>query len=249
MSVQQTPSDVRHESTHDKEPVKSLLLIDDDVDLCSLMEEFFRSHGFSIDFAHDGATGLAHALEGRHDVILLDVMLPVLDGFEVLEHLRRRSAIPVILLTARSDKQDRIAGLEAGADDYLPKPFGPRELLARVRAVLRRAEHTQAAAPSLIEAGAFKLNKETRRVWKNDHEIHLTSHEFDIFDVLVRSAGRVVSRDVIAAVLYHRESSPFERGIDVHMSHLRKKLESKGEVLIRSVRGVGYLFSPPEPLK
>jgi DNA-binding response OmpR family regulator len=229
------------QETSPKRHPKSILLVDDDTGLCSLMAEFFETHNFHLDAAHDGGTGLAMAIEGNYSMVLLDVMLPVCDGFQVLTQLRRRSAVPVILLTARSDQQDRVAGLEAGADDYLPKPFGPQELLARVRAVLRRTEQIQAGSP-ILEVGEIRLNNQTRTVSKRDRPVDLTSFEFDVLDALMRSAGRVISRDEIAATLYHRESTPFERSIDVHVSHLRKKLETNDEVLIRTVRGVGYLF-------
>jgi two-component system response regulator CpxR len=224
---------------------KSLLLIDDDPELCSLIEEFFSSHDFRVDSAHDGGNGLALALQRRYDLVLLDVMLPVLDGIEVLKHIRRRSTTPVIMLTARRSEQDRISGLEAGADDYLPKPFGPHELLARVRAVLRRTERTADPLP-VVEIGDFKLNVNNREVIKRDERISLTPFEFDILDILMRSAGRIVSHDELAAVLYNREATAYERSIPVHISHLRKKLDDDGETLIRSVRGVGYQFVPSE---
>ena len=224
---------------------RSLLLIDDDPELCSLIEEFFSSHDFRVDSAHDGGNGLALALQRRYDLILLDVMLPVLDGIEVLKHIRRRSTVPVIMLTARRSEQDRISGLEAGADDYLPKPFGPHELLARVRAVLRRSERTTDPLP-VVEIGDFKLNVTNREVIKRGERIPLTSFEFDILDTLMRSAGRIVSHDELAAVLYNREATAYERSITVHISQLRKKLDNGGETLIRSVRGVGYRFVPSE---
>jgi two-component system response regulator CpxR len=176
--------------------------------------------------------------------VLLDVMLPVIDGFEVLKQIRRRSTVSVIMLTARTAQQDCISGLNAGADDYLPKPFGPHELLARVRAVLRRAERNAEALGAFVSCGDLRLNVQTREAYKMDERVMLTSSEFDILDVLLRSAGRIVSRDELAAVLYNRELTPYERAIDVHISHLRKKLDSKGEGLIRSIRGVGYLFVP-----
>src|SRR5262249_11347497 len=154
----------------------------------------FREHGFSLESVHDGRRGLARALEGGCDVIILDVMLPVLDGFEVLAQLRRRSAIPVIMLTARTDQRDRVAGLNRGADDYLPKPFGPEELLARIRAVLRRAGHAAGSTPQIIEAGELRLNPQTRDVWRAGVRIEVTSIEFDILDLLARSSGRIVSR-------------------------------------------------------
>jgi two-component system response regulator CpxR len=220
-----------------------ILLIDDDSELCSLMGEFFSGHGFGLEAVHDGRSGLARAFEGGFDVIILDVMLPVLDGFEVLAQMRRRTSVPVIMLTARIEQADRIAGLDAGADDYLPKPFGPEELLARIRAVLRRAGHAASSKAQVIEAGALRLNSQTREVWRDNERIDVTSIEFDILDLLARSSGRVVSRDELAAALYQRESSPYERSLDVHMSHLRKKLERGGRALIRTVRGVGYMFA------
>lgn len=221
--------------------MRRVLLVDDDTDLCALMSDFFSQHEFAIEAAHDAPRGLARALEGQYDLVILDVMLPVLDGFELLKQIRRRSAVPVIMLTARTAQTDRIAGLNAGADDYLPKPFGPEELLARMRAVLRRAGqgtvNSQAA-----EAGGVRVDSQTRESWLDGAPLDLTAIEFDILDFLVRAVGRVVSRNELAAVLYQRESTPYERSLDVHMSHLRKKLEG-GRVQIRSVRGVGYLFA------
>lgn len=216
--------------------------MDDDTDLCALMSDFFSQHDFAIEAAHDGPRGLARALEGEYDLVILDVMLPVLDGFELLKQIRRRSSVPVILLTARTAQTDRIAGLNAGADDYLPKPFGPEELLARMRAVLRRAGQGTAAS-QVAEAGGVRVDAQTREAWVVGETIDLTAIEFDILDFLVRSAGRVVSRNELAAVLYQRESTPYERSLDVHISHLRKKLERGDRVQIRTVRGVGYLFA------
>jgi two-component system response regulator CpxR len=213
------------------------------------MSDFFSQHEFVIEAAHDGPRGLARALEGEYDLVILDVMLPVLDGFELLKQIRRRSAVPVILLTARTAQIDRIAGLNAGADDYLPKPFGPEELLARMRAVLRRAG--QGSTPSQVaEAGGVRVDSQTRKAWLVGETLELTAIEFDILDFLVRAAGRVVSRNELAAVLYQRESTPYERSLDVHISHLRKKLERGDRVQIRTVRGVGYLFAAaPEGAK
>ncbi len=171
-------------------------------------------------------------------------MLPVLDGFEVLRQLRRRSQVPVLMLTARTGQRDRIAGLETGADDYLPKPFGPEELLARIRAILRRAGRPIPQKATILEAGPIRLNSQSREVWRDDERIELTSIEFDIIDFLIRSAGRVVSRDELSAVLYQRESTPYERSLDVHISHLRKKLDRPERQLIRTERGVGYLLTP-----
>jgi two-component system, OmpR family, response regulator CpxR len=224
----------------------SILLIDDDVQLCGLLTKFFSTHGFHIDAVHDGGSGLAMAQQNEHDIVLLDIMLPVLNGLEVLTHLRKRTTVPVIMLTARSADDDRIAGLEAGADDYILKPFNPNELLARVRAVLRRSRRVSTSGV-LLEVGEFRLNAATRETWKNGVPLELTISEFDIFEALMKSEGRPVSRDDLAAVLYGRESTPLERSIDVHISNLRKKLEgSTKTALIRSVRGVGYVFVPAE---
>ena len=226
--------------------MKSILLIEDDTDLCSLMQDYFAEKGFHIESVHDGRGGLARSLEGGFDLIILDVMLPVLDGFEVLRQLRKRSDTPVIMLTARTAQPDRIAGLNAGADDYLPKPFGPEELLARIRAVLRRAGKPDTAPAQEVESGGVRLNPLTREVWHEGEALEVTSIEFDILEILVRSVGRTVSRDELTAALYQRRSTPYERSLDVHISHLRKKLERDDRTLIRTIRGVGYVFSPGE---
>lgn len=220
-----------------------LLLVDDDAELRGLMTEFFGSHGIEVETAQDGAQGLARAVEDRHDLVLLDVMMPKLDGFEVLRQIRRRSKIPVIMLTARTSQMDRVAGLEGGADDYLPKPFGPDELLARVRAVLRRATGRELPAPEepAVEANGVRLTPRTREAFYRGAPVRLTALEFDILDLLVRSAGRIVSRDEIAATLHQRDASPLDRSLDVHISHVRKKLDA-GRDLILTVRGLGYLF-------
>ncbi|HEX3878661.1 MAG TPA: response regulator transcription factor [Bryobacteraceae bacterium] len=221
---------------------RSILLIEDDPDLCCLMQDYFREKGFRIESAQDGRQGLARSMEGDFDLIILDVMLPTLDGFEVLRQLRKRSETPVIMLTARTAEVDRVTGLNSGADDYLPKPFGPEELLARIRAVLRRVGKAD-AAPQIIEAGGVKLNPQSRQAWREDEPLELTALEFDILEILVRGAGRTVSRDELTGALHQRPSTPYERSLDVHISHLRKKLESRGLDLIRTIRGVGYQFA------
>jgi len=210
--------------------------------LCTLIAEFLAAQEFHVDSVHTGPRGLACALEGAYDLVLLDVMLPILDGFHVLQRLRLRTMVPVIMLTARNDEPDRIAGLDAGADDYVAKPLRPQELLARMRAVLRRTSQRPTSMESVIAVGDVELKPHTREVLMNGAPIEMTSFEFDILDVLMRMAGRVVSRDELAAVLYHREASPYERSIDVHISHLRRKLEAGGGTLIRTIRGVGYQF-------
>ena len=223
---------------------KRILVIEDDAELCVLMVDYFAQHGFEIEAVHDGRTGLARALEGNHSLIVLDVMLPVLDGFEVLRQLRKRCATPVIMLTARTAQPDRITGLNAGADDYLPKPFGPDELLARIRAVLRRAGHTDASEAKALEIGGLLLNPQTCEVRYGGQALEITSIEFDILELLVRSTGRTVTRDELSVVLHQRPATPYERSLDVHISHLRKKLEGAGGCSIRTVRGAGYRFAP-----
>jgi two-component system response regulator CpxR len=218
-----------------------LLLVDDDTELCALMREFFGSQGVEVEIVHDGRRGLARALDGPHDLVLLDVMLPGLDGFELLRQLRRRSTVPVIMLTARTAQTDRIAGLDAGADDYLPKPFGPEELMARIRAILRRFGNAQSARSEILEVNGIRLQPGTREVWADGVPVEITSIEYDILEFLVRGAGRIISRDQLMTVLHQRQATPFERSLDVHVSHLRKKLEAHRS-LIRTVRGVGYLF-------
>ena len=211
------------------------------------MSEFFASHDFRLMAVHDGMAGISRAVAGGFDLILLDIMLPFLDGLEVLKRLRdNRVHTPVIMLTARAAPRDRIAGLDAGADDYIPKPFAPHELLARVRAVLRRTEQIPTGSSARVEIGKIRLDPRRREVWKGRFRVDVTSVEFDILDLLMHSAGHVVSRDQLAADLRRREFATSQRFIDVHISHLRKKLETGHHPLIRSVRGVGYLFLPEQ---
>jgi two-component system response regulator CpxR len=222
----------------------SLLLVDDDVELGELMREFFASRGIGLETATDGRRGLARALSGGHDLVLLDVMMPGIDGFELLRLLRKQSAVGVIMLTARVAESDRVSGLDAGADDYLPKPFGPEELLARIRAVLRRAGGLGRAA-EVLEVGSIRMVGSLREVMNGGRLVGLTTLEYEVLEHLLRSAGRIVSREELTAALYRRRSSPFDRSIDVHISNIRKKLGSEG-VRIRTVRGVGYLFGEGE---
>jgi two-component system response regulator CpxR len=218
------------------------LIVDDDRDLVALVTEYLAGAGIAATSTADGATGLAKALEGTFDLVILDVMLPRLDGFELLRQLRKRSNVPVIMLTARREREDRIAGLELGADDYLPKPFDPDELLARARAVLRRARPSSSPADEVIEVGDLAIHTHTRMVWHGERKIDVTAFEFDVLDLLLRPAGRLVSRDEISAALYQRPAQAYDRSVDVHVSRLRQKLLPAG-VRIRSVRGVGYVLS------
>jgi two-component system, OmpR family, response regulator CpxR len=219
----------------------SILFVDDDAELCGLMQEFLGREGFSVECAHDGNQGLQRALQQGIDLVVLDVMLPGIDGFEILRRLRQQSKVPVMMLTARGEDVDRIVGLELGADDYLPKPFNPRELAARIRAILRRYEKRPAADSGRLEVNGVTLEPGARQVSSLGKPVELTTFEFDILEQLMRSAGRVVSRDALMENFYNRKATPFDRSIDMHVSHLRKKLD-RGEGLIKTIRGVGYQF-------
>jgi two-component system response regulator CpxR len=228
--------------TSEKQKELSLLLVDDDVELCGMMKEFFAQAGHRLDCAHDGRSGLDCALNGAYDLVILDVMMPVFDGLTLLQQLRRRKDLPVIMLTARVQQQDRILGLNTGADDYLPKPFDPDELLARIRAVLRRADAASWKGSTVVTLGDMQVNTTTREVRVAGAPVELTVVEFDLLEMLMRSAGRIVSRDEITVALFEREATPYDRFLDVHVRHLRKKLEGSGNA-IRAVRGVGYVFT------
>ncbi len=219
-----------------------LLLVDDDAELCSLLGEFLSREGFTVACEHEGTRGLEKAVQPGVDLVVLDVMLPGLDGFEILRRIRQTSKVPVIMLTARGEDVDRIVGLELGADDYLPKPFNPRELAARIRAVLRRYEPRPANNTGRLEVNGIALDPGTRQVFSGGKPVDLTTFEFDILELLMRSAGRVLSRDALMENFYNRKATPFDRSIDMHISHIRKKLE-RGESLIKTIRGVGYQFA------
>jgi len=219
-----------------------ILLIDDDAELCSLLSEFLQREGFTVDCEHEGKRGLEKAGEPGVDLVVLDVMLPGVDGFEILRRLRRESKVPVMMLTARGEDVDRIVGLELGADDYLPKPFNPRELAARIRAIRRRYEPRPEPSSGRLEVNGVTLDPGTREVLAGGTLVELTTFEFDILEMLMRSAGRVLSRDMLMESFYHRKATPFDRSIDMHISHLRKKFEN-GDALIKTIRGVGYQFS------
>jgi two-component system response regulator CpxR len=218
-----------------------ILLVDDDAELCSLLTEFLQREGFTVDCEHEGNRGLERALSPEVDLVVLDVMLPGIDGFEILRRLRAQSKIPVLMLTARGEDVDRIIGLELGADDYLPKPFNPRELAARIRAILRRYEQRPPSTSGRLEVNGIALDPASREVIAHGKRVELTTFEFDILDMLMRAAGRVLSRDALMENFYNRKATAFDRSIDMHISHLRKKLE-QGTPLIKTIRGVGYQF-------
>jgi two-component system response regulator CpxR len=222
-------------------PHPSILLIDADVALCAELKNFLERRGYRLEAVHDGRQGLARAIHGSHGLILLDVMMPGLGGVELLRQLRRRSSVPVIVIAARSAQADRVLCLDAGADDYLPKPFLSEELLARVRAVLRRMDSAWWVDPGVLEQGPIRLVPRTREAWCDERALGLTAIEFDILELLVRAAGRAVSRNEVMTALHRRRITPFDRSLDVHVSHIRKKLGRRGG-LIRTIRGVGYFY-------
>jgi len=229
--------------------VDRILVVDDDVELCSLVSEYLRPEGFQVEAAHEGKAGLARALSGDHLLAVLDVMLPGMNGFDVLRRIRDSSRLPVLLLTARGEDVDRIVGLEIGADDYLPKPFNPRELVARIRAILRRTRAKgEAPVPDVIRVGDVELDPATRTVLHRGKPVELTSLEFSLLQVLLREAGRVVTREALVDEVLGRKFSPFDRSIDMHVSKVRKKLgDSDTGDHIKTIRGAGYIFALARP--
>lgn len=233
--------------------MEKILVIDDDLELCDLLQDYLGGEGFSVDVVHRGDEGAQQVLKEAYSLVVLDVMLPGMNGFDVLRKIRETNRTPVIMLTARGDDVDRIVGLELGADDYLPKPFNPRELIARIRAVQRRTDSTDTAAvekkkvSSEISVGDISLCRTDRSVTKDDRLIELTSVEFNLLDVLLELAGQVVSRELLVEKVLGRELSAYDRSIDVHISALRKKLgHYHGNIeRIRTIRGVGYLYTLP----
>ncbi len=229
-----------------------ILVIDDDRELCELLMDYLKPEGFDVESVQDAKQGIERALSGEHALVVLDVMLPGISGFDVLRHIRSRSSMPVLMLTARGDDVDRIVGLEMGADDYLPKPFNPRELVARIRAVQRRAEHetpktAQKETSVLIAVGDVALDAGARRVVRAGEPIELTAVEFNLLEELLLNAGRMVPRTELARKILGRNLSAYDRSIDVHISSLRKKLghEVDGIERIKTIRSMGYLYTQP----
>ena len=230
-----------------------ILVVDDDLDLCELLAKYLRHEGFEFDMVHNGNTGVERALSGDYSLVVLDVMLPGLNGFDVLSNIRSKSSVPVLMLTARGDDVDRIVGLEMGADDYLQKPFNPRELVARIRAILRRArlesgEGATAALPERLSVGDVVLNKSNRIVTRGGEQLMLTTIEFDLLEALMRSAGQIVTREELVKSILGRNFTPYDRSIDTHVSNLRRKLghQVDGVERIRTIRSVGYIFAKPD---
>jgi len=221
-----------------------ILLIDDDRELCALLGRFLEGDGFTVALAHDGVEGLAKIQQAPCDLAVLDVMMPGKSGMDVLRELRSFSSLPVIMLTARGDEMDRIIGLELGADDYLPKPCNPRELSARVRAVLRRSEAVQAGQASSLTVGTLTLQPQARRLLDERQPVELTTCEYNILAMLIEHAGEVVDKQTLSSQALGKRFGAFDRSLDVHIGHIRKKLTPlpNGESPIKTIRAVGWML-------
>lgn len=230
--------------------MKSILLVDDDYELGELLQEYLSMEGFELTAVQDGESGLQQALSGRYDLVLLDVMLPKMNGFEVLKQLREESAIPVIMLTARGESVDRVLGLEHGADDYIPKPYHHHELVARIKALFRRIELASDSAAKLpngiLAVGELKLNTSKRVVTLNDEELALTGAEFGVLQCMMEHLGELVDKDTLSLAALGRPLMAYDRSIDMHVSNLRKKLGRRQDNSdwIKTVRSRGYMLVP-----
>ncbi|MFM9903894.1 MAG: response regulator [Pyrinomonadaceae bacterium] len=224
-----------------------ILIIDDDEELCELVSEYLGVEGFTVESVNDGETGLERALSGEYDMAILDVMLPKMNGFDVLRSLREQSQLPVIMLTARGDDMERIVGLEIGADDYLPKPFNPRELAARLRAILRRAsgDENDAADDDKISLDGVEIVASARTATCGGIDLNLTSIEFELLRELMKEAGKIVKKEDLSERVLERKLSPFDRSLDMHISNVRKKLGTRpdGSDRIKTIRSVGYIYT------
>ena len=222
-----------------------VLIIDDDEELCELVSEYLTVEGFEIESVNDGESGLKAALSGDYELAILDVMLPKMNGFDVLRNLREQSKLPVIMLTARGDDMERIVGLEIGADDYLPKPFNPRELAARLRAILRRTADTDEETSEKLDIDGIQLSTAARTVILDGEPVNVTSVEFELLANLLREAGKIVRKEDLSESVLERKLSPFDRSLDMHVSTLRKKLGTRadGSDRIKTVRSVGYIYT------
>lgn len=232
--------------------LERILVIDDDVELCELVSEYLEAEGFAVEVVHTGTEGMDKAVSGEYTLVILDVMLPGMNGLDVLRGIRSKSPIPVLMLTARGEELDRIVGLEVGADDYLPKPFSPRELLARIRAILRRVHPNDAGVISSrsekLSIGDLELDTGARVVRRADELLKLTAVEFDLLEVFLRAAGSVIKREELVERVLDRPFSAYDRSIDMHVSNLRRKLgpHLDGSERIKSVRSVGYIYTSVE---
>lgn len=222
----------------------AILVVDDDIELTDLLKQYLESEGFDVSCVHDGEAAIKKALNQSFDAIILDVMLPKMNGFEVLKAIREHVQVPVLMLTARGDDIDRIVGLEIGADDYLAKPCNPRELIARIRAIFRRVQKIPAQRP-LLDWNNIAMDCSKRRVTYNNSQLELTNAEFNILEMLLRSPGQAFSKEELTEYALGRKYTAYDRSIDVHISNLRNKLgdNQQGEPLVRTVRGFGYMLN------
>jgi DNA-binding response OmpR family regulator len=227
------------------EPTLTALLVEDDARLAGLTREYLETHGVVVTVVGDGRRGLAEATARRYDVVLLDLMLPEKDGLEVCRELRGRSDVPIIVLTARGEEADRVMGLELGADDYLAKPFSPRELVARIRAVIRRARGKAGPSLAVVQVGRLTVDPAARKATYAGRDLELTGYEFDLLKALAERAGRVLTREQLMEIAKGNSEESFDRSIDVHVSRLRHKLgdDPKRPRLLKTVRGAGYVFA------
>jgi len=227
--------------------MSKILIIDDDEELCELVSEYLSVEGFTTEAVHDGESGLQKALNGDYELAILDVMLPRKNGFDVLRELRKSSKLPVLMLTAKGDDMERIVGLEIGADDYLPKPFNPRELVARLRAVLRRVNDTdeKKVAPESFTVDDIEVSLTGRTAKIDGDDLNLTAVEFDLLVALLEQAGKIVKKEDLSQKVLDRRLSPFDRSLDMHVSNLRKKLGARDDdrERIKTIRSVGYIYT------
>jgi two-component system response regulator CpxR len=229
-----------------------VLMIDDDTRLCELVTEYLELDGYKVETVYEGVAGVKRALSGDHALALLDYILPDMNGFEVLRQIRAHSRLPIVMLSARCDDIDRIIGLQIGADDYLAKPFNPLELLARINAVLRRAQidPERKQAREILVVGDIEIDSRTRTVRRAGEVVELTIVEYSLLEILLSAPGRILEREGIVKEVFHRNPSPLDRSIDTHLSNLRRKLghQVNGVERIKTVRGVGYIYASPEEI-
>ena len=231
------------DETHKETGDTRVLLVDDDLQLCQMLAEYLKAEGYALATVHDGEAGVEAASAGNVDVVVMDITMPVMDGFEALRQIRKVSDVPVLMLTARGDEVDRIVGLEIGADDYLPKPFNPRELVARLRAILRRVRPFTTESGQLVQ-GDISIEPGSRSLFRHGEPVPVTATEFLIAELLLRSAGEVVSKEELTEKALGRRLTAYDRSLDTHLANLRKKLgpADDGSPRIKTVRGQGYIF-------
>ncbi len=228
-----------------------ILLVDDDIELCALLSEYLLAENFLVTAVHNGEAAIEHSLKKEYALMILDIMMPKLNGLEVLKRLQNKIQIPILMLTARGDDIDRILGLEMGADDYLPKPCNPRELVARLRAILRRTQKEQiemTTSQSVSTIGDLTLDRQNRTILIMQKTINLTSTEFNVLDTLIKQAGQIVNKETLTEESLFRKLTVYDRSVEMHVSNIRKKLGShtNGSQRIKTIRGLGYLYAPSE---